>query len=149
MVWTAFTASGILEIQFTSTKMKSSDYIAVLQCSLLPFLEQNSEIPYILQQDNARIHVSKETKSFLPRCSVEIMEWPACSPDLKPIENIWGVLVPRVYANNRHFDTTDELKGAIIAESNLLELSLLNKLVNFMKKRLFEVAKANGASIGY
>ena len=121
MVWGAFTASGTLEIQFTSTKMKSSDYIAVLQCSLLPFLEQNREIPYIFQQDNARIHFSKETKSFLSRCLVEIMEWPACSPDLNPIENICGVLVRRVYANNRHFDSTDELKGAIIAEWNLLE----------------------------
>ena len=77
MVCGAFTASGTLEIQFPSTKMKSSDYIAELQCSLLSFLEQNREIPYIFQQDNARIHVSKETKSFLSRCSVEIMEWPA------------------------------------------------------------------------
>ena len=93
----------------------------MLQCSLLPFLEQNREIPYIFQQDNARIHFSKETKSFLSRCLVEIMEWPACSPDLNPIENICGVLVRRVYANNRHFDSTDELKGAIIAEWNLLE----------------------------
>ena len=33
MMWGAFTASGTLEIQFTSTKMKSSDYIAVLQCT--------------------------------------------------------------------------------------------------------------------
>ena len=121
MVCGAFTASGSLEIQFTSTKMKSSDYISVLQCSLLPFLEQNTEIPYIFQQDNARIHVSKERKSFLSRCSVEIMEWPACSPDLNPIENIWGVLE--------------------VAESNLLELSFLKKLVNSMKKRLFEVEK--------
>ena len=47
MLWGAFTASGTLEIQFTSTKMKSSDYIAVLQCSQLPFLVQNREIPYI------------------------------------------------------------------------------------------------------
>ena len=95
MVWGAFTGSGTLEIQFTSTKIKSSDYIAVLQSSLLPFFEQNREIPYIFQQDNARIQ-----------------------------------LVRRVYANNRHFDTTDELKGAIIAEWNLLELSLLKKLVS-------------------
>ena len=57
MVCGAFTASGTLKIQFTSTKIKSSDYIAVLQCSLLLSLEQNREIPYIFQQDNARIHV--------------------------------------------------------------------------------------------
>ena len=107
------------------------------------------QIPYIFQQDNARIHVSKKTNSFLSRCSVEIMEWPACSPDLSPIENIYGVLVRQVCANNRHFDTTDELKGAIIAEWNLLELPFLEKFVISMKKRLFEVAKANGASIGY
>ena len=36
--------------------------------------------------------------------------------------------------------TSDELKGAIIAERNLFELSLLKKLVNSIK-RLFEVVK--------
>ena len=104
--------------------MKSSDYIAVLQCSLLPFLEQNREIPYIFQQDNARIHVSKETKSFLSRCSVEIMEWPACSPDLNPIENIWGVLVPQVYANNRHFDATEAIIAQKTQRSNNCRIEL-------------------------
>ena len=54
---------------------------------------------------------------------------------LKP--NRKYLLVPWVYANNRHFDITDELKAAIIAESNLLELSLLKKLINCMKKRPF------------
>lgn len=40
MVWGAFCLEGTLEIQFVSTKMKSTDYINVLQCSLVPFLEQ-------------------------------------------------------------------------------------------------------------
>ena len=149
MVWRAFTSSGTLELQFTSLKMKSSDYITVLQCSLLPFLQDNREIPYIFQQDNARIHVSRETRSFLTSCSVETMDWPACSPDLNPIENIWGLLVRRVYANNRRFDTTYELKLAIISEWNSLDISLLKKLCDSMKKRLFGVGRANEGNRGY
>ena len=40
MVWAAFCSKGILEMQFVSSKMKSVDYIHVLQMSLVPFLRR-------------------------------------------------------------------------------------------------------------
>lgn len=149
MVWGAFSSECTLDLQFTSSRMNSSDYIDVLENSLLPFLEANREVPYIFQQDNARIHVSRETNRFFTNCSIQIMEWPACSPDLNPIENIWGILVRRVYADNRQFSHVEELKTAILNEWNNLEAPLLKTLADSMKKRLFEVAKVRGSSINY
>lgn len=38
MIWAAFSLMGRLQIQFTSSKMNSANYIEILQESLLPFL---------------------------------------------------------------------------------------------------------------
>ena len=43
---------------------------------------------YLFQQDNPRPHTAKLTQTWLKSKRVLILEWPAASPDLSPIENI-------------------------------------------------------------
>jgi len=58
---------------------------------------------WIFQQDNAPIHASKETKTWLDLKKINLLEWPAYSPDLNPIENVWGIMARRVYANGKQY----------------------------------------------
>ncbi len=47
----------------------------------------------IFQQDLAPTHTAKSTKSWLNDHGVGVLDWPANSPDLNPIENLlYGVL---------------------------------------------------------
>ena len=41
------------------------------------------------------------------------MNWTAYSPDLNPIENLCAILSYKVYANNRVFNSVQELMEAI------------------------------------
>ncbi len=77
------------------------------------------------------------------------MTWPALSPDLNPIENLWAILVRKVYAGGRQFFNIQDLKAEITRRWKEIPLSTLVSLINSMPKRCIEVAVRNGSKTKY
>jgi transposase len=50
----------------------------------------------LFQQDNARPHKAKVCLKWFEDHGIKLVEWPANSPDLSPIENIWAELKRRL-----------------------------------------------------
>ena len=100
-------------------------------------------------KDNASIHSSASTKAFFRENEINVMEWPACSPDLNPIENLWGILVRDVYAHNKQYGNVNELKVAIQQAWNNVKVETLENLVKSVPNRLIEVINVKGASTHY
>lgn len=55
-----------------------------------------NDLPYVLQQDNARPDTAAYTRDWFTQNQVTVMEWPAASPDLNPIENVCQIMKDRV-----------------------------------------------------
>lgn len=149
MVWGAFAYNLKLPICFISTRMSSKMYNELLDDVLVSFLDREHEKQYIFQQNNAAIHVSKESKEWFHQKSITLLDWPACSPDCNPIENLWDILASKVYANGRQFGSVSELKQCIKVCWDEIEPETLKKLTNSMPNTVFEVITNKGSHTKY
>lgn len=149
MVWGAFCADGTLRLSFPSFRMNSMEYQSILETNLLPFLSKRRRRNLIFQQDNAAIHVSGSTRNWFNDHSVSVLDWPARSPDLNPIENLWGYLVRKIYDRNNPFENVGSLEAAIIDAWDHVPDELIQNLLGSMPERIFQVISRKGDVTDY
>lgn len=149
MVWGGFSFHGTLPIAWITTRMSAQDYVSLLDVSLVDHAEDLMGSEMIFQQDNASIHTARLTRDFFEERNIDVLDWPACSPDLNPIENLWGWLVRQVYAGGKQYDNILDLKNAIRDGWNAIPKRLLETLVLSMKDRLVDVIARGGGSTNY
>ena len=80
------------------------------------------EKSWIFQQDNAPIHISKCTRTWMEDKNVAILDWPARSLDSNPIENVWGSMVQNIYENGKSFKNKEDLKK-LFSPGKIFQLS--------------------------
>lgn len=149
MVWAGFSAFGKTPLVFVTHRMNSKNYQNVLENNLLPYIRRFPSISFTFQQDNASIHVSTDTEGWLRKKKVPTIDWPARSPDLNPMENLWGILVRDVYADCRQFDNVNQLQEAIQTSWNRVALDQLSRLVKSMPTRMIQVIERQGKVTDY
>lgn len=90
MVWGAIYKGGksqlviLIKEDDETTSVNAKKYIRALEEGLLPIYKDWS----FFQQDNARIHTAREVVTWFQCNAIEIIDWPAHSPDLNPIEHM-------------------------------------------------------------
>uniref|UniRef100_A0A1I7X0V8 HTH_Tnp_Tc3_1 domain-containing protein n=1 Tax=Heterorhabditis bacteriophora TaxID=37862 RepID=A0A1I7X0V8_HETBA len=84
---------------------------------------------------NATIHASRSTKTWLEDNYVDTMDWYSCSPDLNPMKNLWAILIRRIYADNRNFETAKDLQSAISKAWNELDESVINRNATYYNRK--------------
>uniref|UniRef100_A0A9J8ARF6 Tc1-like transposase DDE domain-containing protein n=1 Tax=Cyprinus carpio carpio TaxID=630221 RepID=A0A9J8ARF6_CYPCA len=130
-------------------------YIQVLEQHMLPSgrcLFQGR--PCIFQHDNARPHTASITTSWLRRRRIRVLKWPACSPDLSPIENIWCIIKRKMRQRRPKTRVPvpvniQQLRTAIEEEWTNIPQAKINNLINSVRRRCVAQREANGGHTRY
>ena len=147
MVWAAISHVGKLKLMFCDNRMDAEKYTVVLRRSLLPFLQANRHRRFVFMQDNASVHTATLTEEWLNNQDIDTLPWPVKSADLNIIENVWSEMVRIMYANNRQYNSVDELKDAINRAWDQVAMEFIEGLYRDMHKRCCLVMKAQGGKI--
>ncbi len=99
----------------------------------------------IFQQDLAPAHTAKSTKSWLNDHGVGVLDWPANSPDLNPIENLWSIVKRKM--RNKRPKNADELKATVKETWALIPAQQCHEMITSMPRRIEAVIKAKGVGM--
>ena len=114
MIWAAIHDSQRVSLAEIKGTLDSDRYQALLGANLVPYpLSQDTEI--IFQQDNAPPHARHSTKIWMAQQQIQTVSWPALSADLNPIENLWSLLVRRIYEGNKVYPN----KGTLLEATDI------------------------------
>ncbi len=112
MSWGAMSSAGVGPPCFLKFTVNAAIYQDILEHFVLPSADKlYGDADFIFQQDLAPAHTAKGTKSWFNDHGVTVLDWPANSPDLNSIENLWSI-VKRKMRDTRP-NNADDLKAAI------------------------------------
>ena len=118
----------------------------ILQPEAVPFFQRHG--PAIWMRDNARPHVAKICRQFLNRNHINVLPWPAVSPDMNPIEHIWDYLGRKVRARGNVHNLRD-LENASIQEWNNIPNVVISRYVRSMRGRFAACINSRGGHNRY
>ena len=147
-VWGCFAAHAVGVLHKVEGILEQHQFNSILENQLLPSTEKLfPDGFYYFQQDNDPKHTSNMNKEWLADNIPHLLSWPAQSPDLNPIENLWSILDQRL--KTRKVNTEAELLECLIEGWNALEPELLTRLIDSMPRRIEAVLKAKGYATKY
>ncbi len=148
MIWAAMSSAGVGPLCFLKSTVNAAIYQEILEHFMLPSADKlYGDADFIFQQDLAPAHTAKGTKSWFNDHGVTVLDWPANSPDLNPIENLWGI-VKRKMRDTRP-NNADDLKATVKETWASIPPQQCHKLITSMPRRIEAVIKAKGAPIKY
>ncbi|KAG0975206.1 hypothetical protein G6F28_012988 [Rhizopus arrhizus] len=140
MLWSAITYAGVGWMCKINGNMDKTLYKEILE----------DELERDFPNDNDPKHTSKLVKKYLEQQSYNILEWPAQSPDLNPIENMWSLLKRRLNDYETAPKGMNELYERVTKVWYvLMKPEECQKVIETMPKRIKQCIKDKGRWTDY
>ena len=147
-LWGCFCARGVGQAEIFVGEFNAARYVDILQHNLLQTaLHFYPHEAWWFQQDNAPQHTSRLAHRWFHNNGVNLLDFPPYSPDLNPIENLWGILKARVETHLAR--TTEEVERVLKKEWEALNTELLSSLAHSMPTHCAAVVANRGHKASY
>jgi hypothetical protein len=145
------------------------EYFEILSDGLLSFVDdllgpktddaavirQSNDV--IFMHDGAPCHKAAAVVELLAEEELTVMKWPAQSPDLNPIENVWQILKTKFHKRftdlrcslSKSEDAIEKYGGILKEVWNEINPTVVSNLIRSMPGRVQAVIKAKGGAIRY
>lgn len=148
MVWGGFTFHHRTALHICRGRVNAVAYRDdVLQPIVVPMFRAHPQLQHF-QQDNARPHTARFSMDYLAANNINVLDWPAMSPDMAPIEHVWDEIGRRLYRRPQ-MHTIAALEAALVQEWNNLPQAFFQTLVNSMRRRCTACVRARGGHTRY
>jgi len=153
MFWGGIGYQGKTNLVLIDGRQNGPKYQRMLTANLLPVSEEISgstrRLKYTFQQDGASCHTSDSTMRYFQRQQITVLDWPAYSPDMNIIENLWGHMVREVYPGGKVYRNVNQLEVAVQRVWNDIPLEYVQNLFDSMPRRVDELVEARGGPTKY
>jgi transposase len=147
-LWGCICAEGLGHAELYVDTLNAHRYQTILGLNLVSSAHQFwPKGQWWFQQDNWTVHTAGTSRDWFHNHGVDLIEWPAWSPDLNPIEEVWNDLKRRVYG--RHPHTMEQLEQFITEEWAATDLNFIARICRNMPHRLQQVISNEGHKIAY
>jgi len=95
------------------------------------------------------------TRKFFVMNNISVIDWPANSPDLNPIENLWAILKGKVekkvndWIREKKILSADIFQGIIRQEWDNINQNVFFNLADSISGQINEIIEKKGLSINY
>jgi transposase len=147
-LWGCICAGGLGHAELYDESLTAKRYQSILHLNLVRSAHEFwPRGQWWFQQDNATPHNAETSREWFHNHGIDVIEWPAWSPDLNPIEELWNDLKQRVYG--RHPRSMKELEQFVTEEWAATDLNFIAHICCNMPHRLQAVIENNGHKIPY
>lgn len=149
MVWGAISSTGTVILRRCTNNMDSTEYQGHLKelIKAAPRLRSRANTHLTLMHDGARCHTSAATERWLLARNVRVLPWCANSPDLNPIENLWGLIARS--CRGKLFPNEDAVWDEVKRLWDELTPAQVKPFTDSMHRRLEAVRRAKGGATRY
>ncbi len=151
MVWGCIGWNGVGVLSEVEGRMDAEQYVAILEQGLLQSMEESGipEDDIIFQQDNHPKHTSRRAQKWFEEQDIKLLDWPAQSPDLNPIEHTWNHLKRSLSGYESAPTGVHQLWERVVVEWGKISVEECQKWIGSMPRRVEAVIKAKGAHTKY
>lgn len=148
-IWAAFGHNGKSDIVLVDKRSNANHYRSLLETHMDNIRHKILSDGVIFQLDDAIIDRANVAKQWFKDKNIDLLELPPLSRDLNPIENLWAILVGRIYPNDKQYATVIDLQKAIVDEWEKISLKELRNQTTSMTNRIFELIRNQGGKISH